>query len=143
MKHWSYHYFSSLGLAITSTVLAAVVFRLKTQEGEFSRLVGTVHTSLSCVVECLLEIEQHPREEGVSEHSAYRQIFGLRAVYLMAFFIMIYVGYVFCERFPNLELNAHHLGWKSRSVAGSSPMSLRFGVADRPPVIFPLASLGV
>ncbi|KAF9653480.1 MFS general substrate transporter [Thelephora ganbajun] len=74
MRHWSYHYFSSLGLAVTSAVLAVVIFRFKTQE------------------ECLLEIGQHPEETESGEHSAYRQIFRLRAVHLMAFFILIYVG---------------------------------------------------
>jgi fucose permease len=49
-------------------------------------------------VECLSEIGQHSEEAEVSEHSAYRQIFRLRAVHLMAFFILIYVGYVFRQR---------------------------------------------
>ena len=94
MRHWSYHYFASLSLAVAGTVLAGVVFRLKTQEGGVSGLMDTANTSLNCVVECLLEIGQHPQEEEASEHSAYRQILGIRAVHLMAFFIMIYVGYV-------------------------------------------------
>jgi len=99
MRHWSYHYFSSLGLAVASGVLAAVIFRFKTQEGGFLCLIGTMHASLSCVVECLLEIGQHPQEEEASERSAYRQILGLRAVHLMAFFIMVYVGYASANSF--------------------------------------------
>jgi len=103
MRHWSYHYFSSLGLAITSAVLAAVIFRFKTQDGGFPCLFDTMHASLSCVVECLLEIGQHPQEEEANERSAYRQILGLRAVHLMAFFIMVYVGYVCAKTFPALN----------------------------------------
>lgn len=99
-----------MGLAVASAVLAAVIFRLNTQGGRFSCLVGTVHTSLSCVIECLLEIGQHPKEEEVSEHGAYRQILGLRAVHLMAFFIMVYVGYVFCEGSPSPKLNVRIQG---------------------------------
>ena len=48
---------------------------------------------LSRNTECLLEIGQHPEEAERSEQSAYRQIFRLRAVHLMAFFSLIYVGY--------------------------------------------------
>ena len=102
MSHWSYHYFTSLGLAVTSAVLAAVIFRLRTQEGEFSRLVGSAHISLSCVVECLLEIGQHPKEEEASEHNAYRQIFGIPAVHLMAIFMFVYGGYVSAKTPPAL-----------------------------------------
>jgi len=51
----------------------------------------------------LLEIGQHPQEEEASERSAYRQILGLRAVHLMAFFIMVYVGYVSAKTFPALS----------------------------------------
>ena len=103
MRHWSYHYFSSLSLAVASAVLATVIFRFKTQEGGFPHLVGTIHTSLTCVVECLLEIGQHPQEAEASDRSAYRQILGLRAVHLMAFFIMVYVGYVSAKNFPALS----------------------------------------
>ena len=52
-----------------------------------------MYIRLSCDAECLLEIGQHPEEAEGSEQSAYRQIFRLRAVHLMAFFILIYVGY--------------------------------------------------
>ena len=34
-RHWSYHYFSSLSIAVTSAVVAMVVFRFKTQNGKF------------------------------------------------------------------------------------------------------------
>ena len=139
MRHWSYHYFSSLGLALSSAVLAMVVFRFKTQEGGFSCLVRIIH-AYSSVVECLLEIGQHPEEAETSERSAYSQIFGLRAVHLMAFFILIYVGCVFYEDFSRLGLNAYHIGWKLHSVAGLSHTSLKSEGVDRPPVIFPPVS---
>lgn len=104
--------------------------------------MGTARTQLSRFVECLLEIGQHPKEAEASEHSAYRQIFGLRAVHLMAFFIMIYVGCVFCQGFPLFELKARPPGWKLHSGAGSLHTSLKSEVADRPPAISPLASSG-
>lgn len=91
-----------------------------------------------CTVECLLEIGQHPEEAEASEYGVYRRIFRLRAVHLMAFFILIYVGYVFCEESVGLELNTHHLGWKLQLAAGSLRISFKSEVVDRPPVIFPL-----
>lgn len=111
MRHWSYHYFFSLGLAVASAVLAMVVFRFKTQEGMFPRSVYGVHVKL-LVLECLQEIGQYPEEGETGENGTYRQIFRLRAVHLMAFFILIYVGYVSREELTRLELNACHLAWK-------------------------------
>lgn len=73
-RRWSFHYFSSMGIAVVSAISAMVVFRFKSQK------------------DCLLEIGQHSEEAEGSEHSAYRQIFRLRALHLMAFFILIYVG---------------------------------------------------
>ena len=104
MRHWSYHYFSSLSIAVVAAVLAIVIFRFKTQDGGFPRLVGIVHTWLNRIAECLLDIGQHPKEAEASEHSVYRQIFGLRSVHLMAFFILIYVGYVFRKGLPGPTL---------------------------------------
>lgn len=63
-------------------------------------------------LECLLEIGQRPEEGEASEHGAYHQIFRLRAVHLMAFFILIYVGYVFNEEFTRTGLNTRRLVWK-------------------------------
>lgn len=71
--------------------------------GLVSRSPGTMNVLLSCGVECLLEIGQHPEETEADEHSAYHQIFRLRAVHLMAFFILIYVGYVFRQEFTRLS----------------------------------------
>lgn len=42
---------------------------------------------------CLTEIGQTPsHEEQSTTNSKYSQIFGLRALHLLAFFILIYVG---------------------------------------------------
>ena len=117
-----------------------VIFRFKTQEGKFFRSAWGVNAWLTCVVECLLEIGQHPEEAEASERSVYSQIFRLRAVHLMAFFILIYVGYVFCEELIRLEPNIHHLGWKLQSAAGSLRTSFKSEVVGRPPVIFPPVS---
>jgi len=58
----------------------------------------------------------------------------------MAFFILIYVGYVFCEKLIRLELNIHYLGWKLQSAAGSLRTSFRSEAVDRLPVISLLVS---
>ncbi|KAI6043917.1 major facilitator superfamily domain-containing protein, partial [Pisolithus marmoratus] len=72
--HWSFHYLCSLGLALLNTVLLTAVFGLKTQD------------------ECLAQIGVPPCEKGNSERSRFRQVFALRAVHLLAFFILVYVG---------------------------------------------------
>jgi len=99
-----------------------------------------VNAQLSYIVECLQEIGQYSEEAEASEHSIYRQIFRLRAVHLMALFILIYVGYVFCVESTGLELNVHHPGSKLQLVAGSSRTSFKSEAVDRPPVIFLLVS---
>lgn len=45
-------------------------------------------------LECLAQIGQAPGEKGPgdSEHGTMRQIMGTRAVHLLAFFILVYVG---------------------------------------------------
>ncbi|KAI6019817.1 MFS general substrate transporter [Pisolithus orientalis] len=72
--HWSFHYLCSLALALLNTILLIAVFGLKTQD------------------ECLAQIGVPPCEKGNSERSRFRQVFALRIVHLMAFFILVYVG---------------------------------------------------
>lgn len=110
--------------------------------GWIFRLSGAVNVFLSCSVECLLEIGQHPEEAEENEQSAYRQIFRLRAVHLMAFFILVYVGYVPPPEVHQLELNVVQ-ELKLQLAAGSSRTSFKSGVVVHPPVIFPRVSLEV
>jgi fucose permease len=44
------------------------------------------------LTECLAQIGQAPQEQGTSQRSKFRQIFGLKAVHLLAFFNLVYVG---------------------------------------------------
>jgi fucose permease len=44
------------------------------------------------LTECLAQIGQAPQEQGTSRRSKFRQIFGLKAVHLLAFFNLVYVG---------------------------------------------------
>ncbi|TFK38015.1 major facilitator superfamily domain-containing protein [Crucibulum laeve] len=74
LRHWSFHYLVSLGIAISNTIILAMVFRFKSQD------------------HCLSQIGQEAGEKGTSEHSAFRQILSLKAVHLLAFFILVYVG---------------------------------------------------
>ncbi|KAF9650312.1 MFS general substrate transporter [Thelephora ganbajun] len=72
--HWSLHYLTSIGVASTCIVCSSLVFRFRKQD------------------EILEEIGQPPRERGTNEQNHYRQIMSQRAVHVMAFFILIYVG---------------------------------------------------
>ncbi|KAJ8589362.1 MFS general substrate transporter [Rhizopogon salebrosus TDB-379] len=74
LPHWSFHYLCSLGVALINTVLLILVFGLKTQD------------------ECLLQSGQPVGEKGTSESSQFNQIFRLKEVHLLAFFILVYVG---------------------------------------------------
>ncbi|KAH7886845.1 MFS general substrate transporter [Phlebopus sp. FC_14] len=74
LPHWSFHYLVSLGVAILNTIFLVAVFRLKSQD------------------ECLAEIGQPVDEKDVNESSQFQQILRLKAVHLLAFFILAYVG---------------------------------------------------
>ncbi|KAJ7121116.1 major facilitator superfamily domain-containing protein [Mycena epipterygia] len=74
IRHWSFHYLVSLGIALSNTLLLTCIFRLKTQD------------------ECLASVGEAAGETGTSEHSTFRQILSIRTVHLLAFFILVYVG---------------------------------------------------
>ena len=94
--HWSFHYLTSIGVASICIVCSSLAFRFKKQDG-----AGVLHifrlrvADHGPITEILEEIGQPPRERGTSEQSHYGQIMGQRAVHMMAFFIVIYVGQVF------------------------------------------------
>ncbi|KAF8187039.1 major facilitator superfamily domain-containing protein [Mycena galopus ATCC 62051] len=74
LRHWSFHYLASLGIAISNTALLIAVFRMKTQD------------------ECLASVGEAAGETSTSEHSTFRQILTTKTVHLLAFFILVYVG---------------------------------------------------
>ncbi|KAJ7512736.1 major facilitator superfamily domain-containing protein [Mycena galericulata] len=74
LRHWSFHYLASLGIAVSNSILLLCVFRLKTQD------------------ECLASVGEAAGETGTSEHSTFRQILSIKTVHLLAFFILVYVG---------------------------------------------------
>ncbi|KAI9463116.1 hypothetical protein HD554DRAFT_2027188, partial [Boletus coccyginus] len=69
---WSFHYLTSLGIALTKTVLLITVFRLESQE------------------ECLAQIGQPVEEQSENDH--FRQIFTSKDVHLLAVFTLVCVG---------------------------------------------------
>ncbi|KAF8911672.1 MFS general substrate transporter [Gymnopilus junonius] len=73
MTHWSFHYLVSLALSILNTVVLARVFRFRTQD------------------ECLVEAGETLPEES-SEEVGYKQILQLKAVHLLAIFLILYIG---------------------------------------------------
>lgn len=76
LPRWSFHYLTSMGVALSNVIVLAAVFRFKTQD------------------ECLAEIGQMPDEhpEESKDGSKYKQMFKLKELHLLAFFILIYVG---------------------------------------------------
>ena len=76
LHKWSYHYITSFGIALSSAMLLAAVFRFKTQD--------------ECLAEIGQEPEVHPEES--KDSSKYNQMLRLRELHLLAIFILIYVG---------------------------------------------------
>ncbi|KAF8877278.1 major facilitator superfamily domain-containing protein [Infundibulicybe gibba] len=74
LRHWSFHYLISLGLAISNTSILSTVFKFRTQD------------------ECLKRIGQSAGEKGASQDTKFRQIMSLKSVHFLAFFILVYVG---------------------------------------------------
>ena len=89
---WSFHYLCSFGVAFLNTVSLIAVFQLKRQEGLYSNSLDKyVYSYVSSV--CLSQIGQRPEEHGSNQlDNQFKQIFNLRAVHFMAFFILVYVG---------------------------------------------------
>ncbi|KAF9456410.1 major facilitator superfamily domain-containing protein [Collybia nuda] len=74
MRHWSFHYLISLGIAISNSIVLTTVFQFKTQD------------------ECLEQIGQAATEQGTSLEGKFKQILSHKTVHLLAFFILLYVG---------------------------------------------------
>ncbi|CAE6407509.1 unnamed protein product [Rhizoctonia solani] len=81
LPRWSFHYLSSLGVAVVNATALLVVFRFRRQH----EVMGLPDPDLS---------HPHNSSHGDSSNGSnkYKQIFGSRAVQLMAFFIWVYVG---------------------------------------------------
>ncbi|KAF9456465.1 major facilitator superfamily domain-containing protein [Collybia nuda] len=73
-KHWSFHYLISAIMAVSNTLALILVFRLKPMD------------------QLLAEAGQDPDEANTSKDNNFRQIFGLKAVHLLAAFSLIYIG---------------------------------------------------
>lgn len=91
LRHWSFHFLCSLGIALVNNVILLIVFRGKTQDGEITALYNR-KLYLIKLSECLKEIGQEAGEQGTSDQSKYRQILGQKVVHLLAIFSLIYVG---------------------------------------------------
>ncbi|EEB89977.1 hypothetical protein MPER_11875, partial [Moniliophthora perniciosa FA553] len=77
VRHWSFHYLISAGIAVSNTAVLIAVFRFKTQD------------------ELMQEIGQPSDEQnaGRTDNSnLYRQIFNNKALHFMAIFALIYIG---------------------------------------------------
>lgn len=72
--HWSYHYITSLGLAVVNFTLLTAVFRFKTQDA------------------VMQEAGYEPAPTEASRGGQYGAILSIRAVYFLAAFVLIYVG---------------------------------------------------
>ncbi|THV01924.1 MFS general substrate transporter [Dendrothele bispora CBS 962.96] len=108
-SHWSFHYLSSLAIAVINVILQLVVFRLKRQEellreiGQFdddSEKTTSAGASATSTIVAGADIEKAPTSDAVIEQgegeekkkSLYGQIFGIRVVHYLTAFALIYIG---------------------------------------------------
>ncbi|TFY77311.1 hypothetical protein EWM64_g6699 [Hericium alpestre] len=73
-RHWSYHFFISLGLAVSNTASLALIFRFRSQD------------------EIMAEAGREPGDVGTAGDSKMRQILSLKVVHYLALFAIIYIG---------------------------------------------------
>ncbi|EJF64656.1 MFS general substrate transporter [Dichomitus squalens LYAD-421 SS1] len=77
LPRWHLVYLIHIGLVVTNGIVQAFTFKFKSTD------------------ECLKEVGQQPHEkteDSLQGVSKYKQVFRLRAVHLMAFFLLTYVG---------------------------------------------------
>ena len=99
LRLWSFHYLVSLGIALSNLVLLIAVFRFKDQDCT-SRIASPLHRphthcSFTLSTACLAESGQAPLHDTAAAQSGdnkYKQMFKLRALHLLATFVLIYVG---------------------------------------------------
>jgi fucose permease len=93
-SRWSFHYLTSVAVATLNTALLICVFKFKTQDGELS-IPSPFNTSdfVYCRdSECLAQIGQVAEEKEGNNDSKYKEMFRLKALHLLSFFILVYVG---------------------------------------------------
>ncbi|CDO70549.1 hypothetical protein BN946_scf184579.g5 [Trametes cinnabarina] len=86
IHRWSFLYLVHIGLTFVNAILEIMAFRFKSQEGT---------SRITLLIAKHKEIGQPPPEktkESEAGVNKYKQVFRLRAVHLMAFFIFTYVG---------------------------------------------------
>ncbi|KAF4620264.1 hypothetical protein D9613_001062 [Agrocybe pediades] len=76
MTHWSFHYLVSLTLSLLNALFLLYVFRLKGQD--------------DCLREAGEIIPEHI--ENTTESSKFAQMFSIRAVHVLALFLILYIG---------------------------------------------------
>jgi fucose permease len=94
IPRWSFHYLISLGIAVTNAISLIAIFRFKTQHGKAIFRTYLSSFDYGLFAECLVsagEPEATESGEGRSKPSL-QMVFKMKAVHLLAFFVLIYVG---------------------------------------------------
>jgi hypothetical protein len=94
-SRWSFHYLTSFAVATLNTFFLICVFKFKTQDGGLNLLFPSDIISDFARwrnLECLAQIGQAAEEKEGDGGSKYKEMFKLKALHLLAFFILVYVG---------------------------------------------------
>jgi len=95
LHRWPLYYLVSLALATLNTALLVCVFRFKTQDGKSNVLFFSENVKSHDEPdgsECLTQIGEGTEEKETVTGSRYKEMFKLKALHLLALFIMVYVG---------------------------------------------------
>ena len=92
---WSFYYLASLGLAVCNTIVLAVIFRFRKQDGTSLPLFLFHHSVANPPrpIDCLLEGGEHVHVVADGKDAGkFKQIMSEKTVHFLAFFILVYVG---------------------------------------------------
>lgn len=85
-RRWAFHYLVSAGVALINLVILLVVFRLKTQD--------QIHEETGVVIRNQDQVDARKTDEETEtrEESHFKQILRIKSVYILAIFLLCYVG---------------------------------------------------
>lgn len=90
-RHWADHYFISTSFAVLNLISIVLVFRLETQESKILSL-DKVEPLTIFTIDAFIKSGQAVAPAEPTRDNLYSQIFRIRALHLLAFFSIVYVG---------------------------------------------------
>lgn len=91
IPRWNFHFLLSLGISVINTIVLVAAFKLKDQDGKLIfQFIQNPRINLEA--ECLTLAGEVIPDRVAGEEGTFKEVMKCRAVHLLAFFILIYVG---------------------------------------------------